>query len=107
MEIATLRGNEDVSRRLKYMCGILGWVGAEAIGETARARVPVALNALRSRGPNGDQIQEGNDWMLGHTRLKILDLTDRAAQPMQDAEGRWMVFNGEIYNFREIRRELE
>jgi asparagine synthase (glutamine-hydrolysing) len=45
--------------------------------------------------------------VLGHTRLKILDLTDRAAQPMEDEYGRWLVFNGEIYNFREIRKELE
>ena len=89
------------------MCGILGWVGSEAGDESARARVPAALDALRSRGPNGNQVEAGSDWLLGHTRLKILDLTERAAQPMRDAEGRWIVFNGEIYNFREIRKELE
>ena len=45
--------------------------------------------------------------MLAQTRLAILDLTEQAAQPMTDARGRWLVFNGEIYNFRELRGELE
>jgi asparagine synthase (glutamine-hydrolysing) len=89
------------------MCGILGWVGAVAVNEESRVQVGAALATLRHRGPNGTQTEAGTNWILGHTRLKILDLTERAAQPMQDSEGRWLVFNGEIYNFREIRRELE
>jgi len=88
------------------MCGILGWIGADSLTEESRARVDLALNALRSRGPNGTQTEIGRDWVLGHTRLKILDLTERAAQPMRDNEGRWLVFNGEIYNFKELRKEL-
>jgi asparagine synthase (glutamine-hydrolysing) len=89
------------------MCGILGWVGADSVTEESRARVNVALETLRGRGPNGKQTEAGSDWILGHTRLKILDLTERATQPMRDNAGRWLVFNGEIYNFRELRKELE
>jgi asparagine synthase (glutamine-hydrolysing) len=51
---------------------------------------------------------KGWDMFLGHRRLAVLDLSSRAAQPMSDPGGRfWVVFNGEIYNFAEIRRELE
>ncbi len=53
-------------------------------------------------GPNGW------DYFLGHRRLAVLDLSPQAAQPMSDPCGRyWIVFNGEIYNFLELRRELE
>lgn len=88
------------------MCGILGWIGADSVSENGRARFDAALDQLRGRGPNGPQIERGDNWILGHTRLKILDLTDRAAQPMEDDQGRWLVFNGEIYNFQELRKEL-
>lgn len=50
----------------------------------------------------------GCDLFLGHRRLAVLDLSPQAAQPMSDPTGRyWIVFNGEIYNFAELRRELE
>src|SRR4029077_18815052 len=89
------------------MCGILGWVGADSVIAQSRERIDAALEKLRGRGPNGKQIEAGSGWVLGHTRLKILDLTERAAQPMRDEAGRWLVFNGEIYNFKEIRKELQ
>ena len=73
----------------------------------AIARCHRGLSALVNRGPDGARLEIGQDWVLGHTRLAILDLSDRAAQPMRDARGRWIVFNGEIYNFQELRRELE
>jgi len=45
---------------------------------------------------------------LGHRRLSIIDLSDAASEPMSNEDGSlWLVFNGEIYNFREIRRDLE
>jgi asparagine synthase (glutamine-hydrolysing) len=62
---------------------------------------------LRNRGPDDTGLDHGEDWVLGHTRLKILDLSERAAQPMVDAAGRLLVFNGEIYNFKELRGQLE
>lgn len=90
------------------MCGILGWIHP-ALSDTAQARRSVgpALQALRRRGPDGQGIAAGPGWLLGHTRLAILDLTSAADQPMTDGRGKWLVFNGEIYNFQQLRRELE
>jgi asparagine synthase (glutamine-hydrolysing) len=48
----------------------------------------------------------GEGWILGHTRLAIIDLSHRSSQPMTDGRGLWLVYNGEIYNFRELRAEL-
>lgn len=89
------------------MCGILGWVGRDSTTPEAIVRSRRALVELKNRGPDGSQLRIGDDWVLGHTRLAILDLTERASQPMRDEAGRWIVFNGEIYNFRNLRRELE
>lgn len=69
-----------------------------------------ATNALAHRGPNGagTWFSECKRVALGHRRLSVLDLTDRASQPMQSHDGRYtIVFNGELYNFAELRRELE
>jgi len=100
------------------MCGILGWVGSQIIGAgmgglaaaAALRRVGIEVTVFEQAAQFariGAGIQIGEDWVLGHTRLKILDLTDNAAQPMRDEFGRWLVFNGEIYNFRELREELK
>jgi asparagine synthase (glutamine-hydrolysing) len=64
------------------------------------------MEHLGRRGPDGSSLTSGSDWVLGHTRLAILDLTELAAQPMQGRRGTWIVFNGEIYNFQTIREEL-
>lgn len=90
------------------MCGIFGWI-SPSIRDTAelRASLNPALEALRPRGPDGCGVTIGEGWALGHTRLAILDLTNRAAQPMGDGRGGWLVYNGEIYNFRELGKELE
>jgi len=89
------------------MCGILGSVGRQSVDPKSLAYARRGLEALAQRGPDGAGTQCGETWMLAQTRLAILDLTDQAAQPMADARGRWLVFNGEIYNFRELRAELE
>lgn len=63
---------------------------------------------LRHRGPDDEGFEEGDGWALGFRRLSILDLTSAGHQPMQSPDGRfWLVFNGEIYNYRELRRDLE
>jgi asparagine synthase (glutamine-hydrolysing) len=89
------------------MCGILGWVGLQSVTDDALIRCERGIAALHNRGPDESRIERGDDWVLGHTRLKILDLSERAAQPMRDSVGRRLVFNGEIYNFKELRAELE
>jgi len=93
------------------MCGIAG-VWSDARPEQVRAAVCTMVAASRHRGPDADGIVEvpvaNGSLVLGHTRLSILDLSDDANQPMLDApSGSWLVFNGEIYNFRQLRSELE
>ncbi len=92
------------------MCGIFGIVSRE--GEIARELLARAQQSLAHRGPDssGTFLQNGDDVSVGfaHTRLSIIDLSPLGHQPMQDPlTGNWIVFNGEIYNFRELRRELE
>src|SRR2546421_13124708 len=89
------------------MCGILGWINpAITNSETASAQALPALRALHGRGPDGHSIECQTGWLLGHTRLAILDLTDRARQPMTDGRGAWLVYNGEAYNFTKLSEEV-
>src|SRR3984893_802301 len=65
-------------------------------------------DCLTHRGPDADGIYTSGPIGLGSRRLKIIDLTDNAAQPMTSQDNRYvLVFNGEIYNYRELRAELE
>lgn len=92
------------------MCGIVGYVARSARAEIARAELPVAMRSIAHRGPDGSDcwFDHEHGVGLGHVRLAILDTSDAGNQPMISHNGRWvMVFNGEIYNFRDIRRDLE
>jgi asparagine synthase (glutamine-hydrolysing) len=88
------------------MCGIAGFINLD--GAPASRTTIAAMNAQQShRGPDGEGIYIQGNVALGHTRLAILDPTDDGAQPMSYANGRYRItFNGEIYNFIELRREL-
>lgn len=89
------------------MCGIAGYISFQG---SINANELVAATALLShRGPDaeGFYFSEDKTVGLGHRRLSILDLSASANQPMHSADGRYvMVFNGEVYNFRELRKEL-
>ncbi|CCH49302.1 asparagine synthase (glutamine-hydrolyzing) [Pseudodesulfovibrio piezophilus] len=88
------------------MCGFLGIVASQALS-IDRERFRRALNLQRHRGPDGSGVHWGPRHALGHRRLSIIDLNDRSAQPMCTEDGRFcLVFNGEIYNFKEIRSRL-
>jgi len=93
------------------MCGILGFVGPS--GKLPAHVFDLALGLLAHRGPDarGTWSQAvGNDRevLLGHTRLSILDLSDLGHQPMVSPRtGATIVYNGEVYNFLELRRQLE
>lgn len=90
------------------MCGVLGWVDPALIDREAAIRMAEpALSALRNRGPDDQRLEWGPGWILGHTRLAIIDLSRRSRQPMTVGQGLWLVYNGEIYNFPELRAELE
>src|SRR5256712_2985914 len=84
------------------MCGLAGHVGP-----TARELMPAMLGLLKHRGPDDSGIHSSADVGLGMTRLAIIDLVT-GQQPMSDPTGRyWIVFNGEIYNFRQLRTMVE
>src|SRR3712207_5021958 len=88
------------------MCGIAGEIRFDDTPADIGA-VTTMTAALHRRGPDGWGIHGGGGTALGHRRLKIIDLSDRAAQPMVDPElGLTVVFNGLIYNYQELRSEL-
>ena len=87
------------------MCGILGTTGTMSM-RISDADFYDALDLIRHRGPDGDAVWFAPDIRLGHRRLAIIDLDERAGQPMHQGE-LTIVFNGEIYNFRELRSELQ
>jgi asparagine synthase (glutamine-hydrolysing) len=92
------------------MCGIAGVIGAL---DPSAAVVQAMLRAMSHRGPDGSgvwtgPIADGRALVLGHRRLAILDLSEAGAQPMADTSGRFVLtHNGEIYNFVEVRAELQ
>jgi len=93
------------------MCGIAGFVERErsvrAAAEENAALVQRMCDVIRHRGPDDDGVWTGRGVALGMRRLSIIDLSS-GHQPMSNEDGSiWIVFNGEIYNFRELRGELE
>lgn len=91
------------------MCGIFGIASTNTVQQ---GRVDAAALALKNRGPDdlGVENYEINNIrvMLGHTRLSIIDLSSAGHQPMNSRDGRYsIVFNGEIYNYKELRCQLK
>ncbi|ACS79146.1 asparagine synthase (glutamine-hydrolyzing) [Maridesulfovibrio salexigens] len=85
------------------MCGIAGYFNP---GGHPGDIKPI-LDLISHRGPDFQHIHTEESIALGHTRLSILDLSDRGNQPMKDLKtGNIIVFNGEIYNFKSLREEL-
>ncbi|WP_029896179.1 asparagine synthase (glutamine-hydrolyzing) [Desulfohalovibrio reitneri] len=89
------------------MCGIVGVIDFSG-RPVARETLAAMTRTMAHRGPDGEGVLAKGNVGLGHRRLAIIDLSQRAAQPMTSADGRrHLVYNGELYNFRELRRELE
>lgn len=85
------------------MCGIFGHIGA-----LPEQTAVLCTDTLAHRGPDGRGLWCGDGVVLGHRRLSIIDLSTNGSQPMSYADGRyWITFNGEIYNFIELRNELQ
>ena len=88
------------------MCGITGLVdyrSASADGDRVRGMTA----ALVHRGPDYSAVRTYGPATLGHARLSIIDLSPLGRQPMETPDGRYVLtFNGEIYNFQEIKAEL-
>jgi asparagine synthase (glutamine-hydrolysing) len=92
------------------MCGLVG--GWWQYPDKGAKSLPSALQKIKHRGPDdfGFRIYPAGSSavLLGHTRLSIIDLSTAGHQPMHSSDGRWaIVFNGEIYNYRELRIELK
>lgn len=90
------------------MCGIAG-IFRFSSREVDVAEIKLLTDAIRHRGPDGEGcwLNSSKSLGLGHRRLSILDLTDQGSQPMNYADGQLtVVFNGEIFNFLELREEL-
>ena len=92
------------------MCGILGQIRFVDRGPARGEEIPLRLIALMARrGPDDEGFwNDGHYSTLAFRRLSIMDLSDSAHQPMLTRDGRYaIVYNGEVYNFRDLRRELE
>src|SRR5881396_933809 len=87
------------------MCGICGVVYRNRVGELDLRPM---IDAQRHRGPD-----DSGEWFddccrLGHSRLSIIDLSEAGRQPLSNEDGSiWITYNGEIYNFQQLRKELE
>lgn len=82
------------------MCGFAGHVG-----ESPPDAVAAATELLRHRGPDGTRVVRAAPWaLLGQARLRVIDLSEAADQPVSNEDGSvWVVLNGEIYDFAELR----
>jgi asparagine synthase (glutamine-hydrolysing) len=90
------------------LCGIIGIWAKNKTGESELSKVQNAVSSISHRGPDNQGIKIYSNFALGHSRLSIIDTRESANQPMFDESKRYsIVFNGEIYNYKEIRQGLE
>ena len=90
------------------MCGINGIVSLTAEADNYSVHIDRMNAALAHRGPDDAGVYSDGRATLGHRRLSVIDLSDAGHQPMTSADGRFViVFNGEIYNFRDLRARLD
>ena len=88
------------------MCGISGII-SKSNAPIPEERIKRINNLVGHRGPDGEGYYFGSNFAFGHRRLAILDLSERGRQPMCYQDRYWITHNGEIYNYLEIRRDLE
>ena len=89
------------------MCGIVGILSFNEKGKEFQQYVKPATDSLTKRGPDAEGMYIHNHLGFGHRRLSIIDTSEAANQPMFDATGRYVIiFNGEIFNYRELRKDL-
>lgn len=89
------------------MCGIAGLIDLRG-REVRKETIKIMTDAIKHRGPDGEGQWVHQNVGIGHRRLAIIDLSEAAAQPMLSVDQRYILsYNGEIYNYKEIREELE
>jgi len=97
----------SIDLKTHTMCGICGTFNFSG-GPVSERTIRTAMNAIRHRGPDDEGLYIKGPIGLGHLRLSIIDLSEGGHQPMASADRtKWIVFNGEIYNYRELRQLLE
>src|SRR3989344_3445365 len=90
------------------MCGITGILAFNEKGKHYLSKVSAATYSLLKRGPDGEGIYFNKNVALGHRRLSIIDTSNAAAQPFTEISERYtIVFNGEIFNYKQLRKQLE
>jgi asparagine synthase (glutamine-hydrolysing) len=96
------------------MCGISGIVSSRFTSADLQPTIERMARSIRHRGPDGTSVRcfgapvISQSAALGHNRLAIIDVSDAGREPMTNEDGTlWLVFNGEIYNFQELRSQLE
>src|SRR5258708_3893415 len=88
------------------MCGICGLFCRGGVPEAEQ--LTAMIRTLAHRGPDGEGSHIEGPAALGHRRLSIIDLSEAAREPMTNEDRTlWLIFNGEIYNFRELRTDLD
>jgi len=90
------------------MCGFFGWISKKELSQNKISISESCLYSLKHRGPDDFGIYKSLNFFIGHRRLSIIDISRTASQPFFDASNRYALsFNGEIYNYLELRIELE
>jgi asparagine synthase (glutamine-hydrolysing) len=107
MRITALTSCVEPARHLSSMCGIAGLLSLNG-ARPDWTRLAAMNDALSHRGPDGDGIEVLGPCGLAHRRLSIIDLSAAGKQPMSTIDGKlWLTYNGEVYNYLELRGELE
>ena len=97
-----------VPLKVETLCGIIGIWAKNSKGESEFEKMPAALKKLSHRGPDNQSIKTYSKVCLGHTRLSVIDPVASSNQPMTDQTGKYhLIYNGEIYNYKELRQSLE
>src|SRR3954470_14208219 len=90
------------------MCGINGFISDQLPSEERKAVVKRMNSTLAHRGPDSEGSWSADNVSLGHRRLSIIDLSAECNQPFFSADNRYvLVYNGELYNYRELKLELQ
>ena len=90
------------------MCGICGVISLnEKVLNNAHQFVKTMNKTILHRGPDGSGVHNGGNYYFGHTRLSIVDLSEAGHQPMTYNNRYTITYNGEVYNYIELRRKLE
>ncbi len=89
------------------MCGIVGKINLDQ-SPVSEKEIALMTEKISHRGPDADGLYVKDNIGLGHRRLSIIDLSETGSQPMNDSEKNiWITFNGEIYNYLELKKDLE